>query len=100
MFPTASHPEKADKVEGPALMHAVTRRLDQEGLRKRVAVIGVGGIGDERTCQEVMAGGADGVAVIGALAKASDAKQEAIKIRRHLSDASEARGGSGRRPPS
>jgi thiamine monophosphate synthase len=47
-----------------------------------------------------MAGGADGVAVIGALAKASDAKQEAIKIRRHLSDASEARGGSGRRPPS
>lgn len=67
MFPTGSHPEKGDAVEGPALMAQVDAALRAAGRRGGVALVGVGGV-TEGNCAEVVAAGADGVAVISELA--------------------------------
>jgi thiamine-phosphate pyrophosphorylase len=67
MFPTGSHPEKGDTVEGPKLMAQVDAALRAAGRREALALVGVGGI-NEANCARVVAAGADGVAVISGLA--------------------------------
>lgn len=52
MFPTASHPEKGSEVEGPGLITRVAEALEAEGLRRGVALLGVGGI-EPHNCAQV-----------------------------------------------
>ncbi len=67
MFPTRSHPEKGAAVEGPGLMAEIDAALRVAGQRDALGLVGVGGI-TEANCAQVVAAGADGVAVISGLA--------------------------------
>ena len=69
-YMTASHPEKdADDLEGPALPGEFKQGLAQQGLS--LPVFAIGGI-DDTNCDEPVARGADGVAVIRAVLQAEN----------------------------
>ncbi|KAL3903234.1 MAG: hypothetical protein SGILL_010523, partial [Bacillariaceae sp.] len=69
-YMTASHPEKnAVDLEGPALPGEFKRGLAQQGLS--LPVFAIGGI-DDTNCDEPVALGADGVAVIRAVLQADN----------------------------
>lgn len=70
IFPSASHP--GGKTGGTALVSAVAERLT-------IPVIGIGGITAENS-QEVIAAGADGIAVIGAIIESDNPRQAAKEL--------------------
>jgi thiamine-phosphate pyrophosphorylase len=79
-YMTASHPEKDETdLEGPTLPGRVSRAIQaQYGIS--LPVLAIGGI-DETNCEEpVCAFGADGVAVIRAVLRASDPADAVLQI--------------------
>jgi thiamine-phosphate diphosphorylase len=74
-YKTASHPEKeASDLEGPELPGQVCRELDKIMGSNRPNVFAIGGI-DAGNCNEPVAGGADGVAVIRSVSEGADPAQ-------------------------
>lgn len=100
MFPTASHPEKRE-VEGPQLLPQIRAALSaaaaaedgHKGLRtgRGPALVAVGGIATEDQVREVMAAGADGIAVIRAVLRADDPRDAATRMRTEMERAAAAR---------
>lgn len=94
MFPTASHPDKL-AVEGPQLLPRIRAALaaDEElrtgtstgtrpgTARTGPALVAVGGIATADQVREVMAAGADGIAVIRAVLHADDPRDAATRLR-------------------
>ena len=79
MFPTLSHPEKSE-FEGPRLISAARSALDAHFNGKQPLLIGVGGI-DTSNCADVIRAGADGVAVIRAIALSDHPKDVVSHLR-------------------
>ena len=94
MFPTGSHPEKGEAVEGTALMAEVDAALRDKGLRAGLALVGVGGI-TEGNAAQVVATGADGVAVISGLAAAGRDVPATVRALREAMAMMVRRGGGG-----
>lgn len=92
MFPTGSHPEKGEAVEGPALMAEVDAALRDKGLR--AGLVGVGGI-TEGNAAPVVAAGADGVAVISGLAAPGRDVRATVRALKGAMDMAGRRGGGG-----
>lgn len=82
MFETMSHPGKI--AEGPGLISDIKEGLSHTGeqrlpLDSPLPVFGVGGV-DEHNCHELIARGADGVAVISAVFASRDPEAAARRI--------------------